>query len=64
MNTEHKHPKWRILERGMYLGFLALFMWFNASSFDKTEIATLIEFGGILFGIEVIKNRASNNAEE
>ena len=46
------HPIWYILKSLVFLGFLILFSYTNASNFDSTELTMIAQMAFVLFGIE------------
>jgi len=48
-----KHPFWGILRIAVIFLGLTLFLWINSTSFDKTEITTIIELMLLVGGLEV-----------
>jgi len=44
----HDHPIWTVLKHTVYLGFITLILYLNASNFDETELKTL---GEIVVGV-------------
>ena len=57
------HPVWRLLTTLVYLAFACFFMWLNASSFDKTEMKTLVELAVVMLSVEGVKDRLKKGAE-
>lgn len=51
------HPVWKLISHSVYLSFATLFMWLNASNFDKTELLTLVEIAAAAGGIEYAKSK-------
>lgn len=61
---QHIHPGWSILQQTIYLSFGGVFLWLNASNFDKTEIKTLMEMAGVVIAGEVVKNKLTSGHKE
>lgn len=53
MEINGKHPFWGILRIAVIFLGLTLFLWINSTSFDKTEITTIIELMLLVGGLEV-----------
>lgn len=51
------HPVWKLVCHGMYLSFATLFLYINASNFDRTELITIAEIAGAAGGIELLKSK-------
>ena len=43
------HPIWKTIDNSVMLAGLLFFLWLNASTFDKTEMVTVLELL-VLFG--------------
>ena len=55
--ADAEHPLWRLLQTISYLVFATVFLWLNASSFDRTEMKTLIELAVVMLGSEFVRSR-------
>ena len=55
--ADPEHPLWRLLQTISYLVFATVFLWLNASSFDRTEMKTLIELAVVMLGSEFVRSR-------
>ena len=55
-----KHPVWGIVRIAVIFIGLTLFLWMNSTSFDKTEMTTIIELLLVVGGFEAIKKKIQN----
>jgi len=56
------HPVWKILNLTVILFFLTVFLFLNATTFDKTEIKSIIYMAFAAGGWEVLKGKFGGNA--
>jgi len=61
--NDPNHPIWRLLQTALYLTFASFFLWANATSFDSTEIKTLVELGAVMIAGEFVKNKIKKKPE-
>ena len=55
------HPLWQFLTHLTTVTAITIFLWFNASHFDKTEIKTIVQVAGLMLGTEVVKRSVIRN---
>ncbi len=55
-----KHPFWGIVRIAVIFIGLTLFLWMNSTSFDKTEMTTILELLLVVGGFEAIKKKIQN----
>jgi len=55
-----KHPFWGIVRIAVIFIGLTLFLWMNSTSFDKTEVTTILELLLVVGGFEAIKRKVQN----
>ena len=54
------HPVWGILRIAVIFFGLTLFLWMNATQFDKGEMTTILELLLVVGGFEVLKKKIQN----
>ena len=68
MEINGKHPVWGIIRLAVIFAGLTLFLWLNSTSFDKTEITTILELllvvGGFEAGRSMIQANGKKKKEE
>lgn len=55
MDINGGHPLWGIIRLAVIFTGLTVFLWLNSSSFDRTEITTIIELMLLVGGYDVAK---------
>ena len=55
-----KHPFWGLVRIAVIFIGLTLFLWMNSTSFDKTEMTTILELLLVVGGFEAIKKKIQN----
>tara|TARA_R110000824_G_scaffold54030_5_gene149135 strand:- start:1297 stop:1506 length:210 start_codon:yes stop_codon:yes gene_type:complete len=58
------HPLWGIIRLAVIFTGLTVFLWLNSSSFDRTEITTIIELMLLVGGYDVAKRQFLKNGKK
>jgi len=59
-----KHPVWGIIRLAVIFVGLTLFLWLNSTSFDKTEITTILELLLVVGGFEAGRSMIQANGRK
>jgi hypothetical protein len=58
------HPVWNILRLFVVFVGLTALMYLNSSSFDETEIKTVVELVGLVAGFEYLRHKVGKTKVE
>ena len=61
---EPGHPIWNILRLAVVFIGLTVLMYLNSSSFDETEIKTVVELVGLVAGFEYVRHKVGKTKSE
>ena len=54
---KESHPIWKIVSMAVMMFGVTFCLWLNASSFDSTEVTTIVEIVAWGAGFEIIKSK-------
>jgi hypothetical protein len=61
MNINGKHPFWGIVRMSVFFIGLTVFLWLNATNFDKGEVTTILELLLLAGGFEAVRHKLSGS---
>ena len=56
-----KHPFWGILRMAVFFVGLTVFLWLNATTFDKGEVTTILELLLLAGGFEAVRHKMAGS---
>jgi hypothetical protein len=62
--SAESHPIWKTIDNSVMLAGLLIFLWLNSSNFDKTEIMTVIEMGGLWIAMQGAKKLVVDKGDD
>ena len=63
MPRDTEHPVWSLIRLVIMFAGVTIFLYLNSSTFDETEITTIIELMILAGGFEAIKRKIANGAD-
>ena len=60
MPRDTEHPVWSLIRLVIMFAGVTIFLYLNSSTFDETEITTIIELMILAGGLEAIKRKIAN----
>ena len=60
MPRDTEHPVWSLIRLVIMFAGVTIFLYLNSSTFDETEITTIIELMILAGGFEAIKRKSAN----
>jgi len=64
MPRDVEHPVWSLLRLVIMFSGVTVFLYLNASSFDETEVTTIIEVMLLAGGFEMLKRKIANGKDD
>ena len=59
MDINGGHPLWGIIRMAVFFVGLTIFLWLNATNFDKGEVTTILELLLLAGGFEAVRHKMS-----
>jgi fatty acid desaturase len=64
MPRDNEHPVWSLLRLVIMFTGITVFLYLNASVFDETEVATIVELMLLAGGFEMLKRKLANGKDK
>ena len=64
MPRDPEHPVWSLIRLVIMFAGVTTFLYLNASTFDETEVTTIVELMILAAGFEAIKRKVANGGDD
>jgi hypothetical protein len=64
MEINGSHPLWSIIRMAVFFVGLTLFLYLNATNFDRGEVTTILELLLLAGGFEAIRHKVQKNGKK
>ena len=64
MPRDTEHPIWSLIRLVIVFAGVTIFLYLNASTFDETELTTIVELMLLAGGFEVLKRKLANGKDK
>lgn len=64
MPRDTEHPVWSLIRLVIVFAGVTIFLYLNASTFDETEMKTIVELMILAGGFEALKRKLANGKDD